>query len=137
MPAAQLPECSLMEQLDDPAMQEVADFFSAFSAPMRLKILNALRGGERNVSDLAARLGGSQANVSKHLGMLTQRGLVAKSTRGTSAFYRIADPRIFELCDLVCVQVGRRLVQQAESRDTFLRVLDAGRAAPRKRPARR
>jgi DNA-binding transcriptional ArsR family regulator len=126
-----------MENLDDHALQQVADFFSAFSVPMRLKILNALRGGERNVGDLTAELGGSQANISKHLGMLTQRGLIEKSTRGTSAFYRIVDPRIFELCDLVCVQVGRRLTQQAESRDTFLRVLNAGRAAPRKRAVRR
>jgi len=126
-----------MENLDDHAIQQVADFFSAFAVPMRLKILNALRGGERNVGDLTAELGGSQANISKHLGMLTQRGLIEKSARGTSAFYRIIDPRIFELCDLVCVQVGRRLTQQAESRESFLRVLGAGRTGPRKRVTRR
>lgn len=137
MGVATLRECRLMENLDDDALRQVADFFSAFSVPMRLKILNALRGGERNVGELTAELGGSQANISKHLGMLTQRGLIAKSARGTSAFYRIVDPRIFELCDLVCVQVGRRLEEQVESRNTFLRVLTAGKGAARKKPSRR
>lgn len=133
-----IPEaCPVMENLDDRALQQVADFFSAFSVPMRLKILNALRDGERNVGDLTAELGGSQANVSKHLGMLTQRGLIQKSTRGTSAFYRIVDPRIFDLCDLVCVQVGRRLTQDMESRDVFLQVLAGGKAAARKRAPRK
>ncbi|MEO8506552.1 MAG: metalloregulator ArsR/SmtB family transcription factor [Betaproteobacteria bacterium] len=137
MNIAMVQECSLMENLDDHAIRQVADFFSAFAVPMRLKILNALRSGERNVGDLTAELGCSQANISKHLGLLTQRGLIEKSTRGTSAFYRITDQRIFDLCDLVCVQVGRRLTQQAASRDAFLRVLNAARPASRKRAARR
>jgi DNA-binding transcriptional ArsR family regulator len=137
MPIANARGCSLMENLDDRAIQQVADFFSAFAVPMRLKILNGLRGGERNVGDLTAELGCSQANISKHLGLLAQMGLIEKSTRGTSAFYRIIDPRIFELCDLVCVQVGRRLTQQAESRDAFLGILNAARPATRKRIARR
>ena len=45
-------ECLLMENLDDRAIGEVAEFFSAFAVPMRLKILNALRHGERNVGEL-------------------------------------------------------------------------------------
>jgi len=125
-----------MENLDDRALQQVAEFFSAFAVPMRLKILNGLRDGERNVGELTAELGCSQANISKHLGMLSKAGLIEKTTRGTSAFYRISDPRIYDLCDLVCVQVGRRLTQETESRDAFLRILDGAKSAARKRTRR-
>jgi len=130
-------DCSLMENLDDRAIEEVAQFFSAFAVPMRLKILNALRGGERNVGDLASALGSGQANMSKHLRLLAQAGLIEKSSRGTSAFYRIADPRIYHLCDLVCAQIGRRIEKQAEARDAFIAVVRPTRSHARNRAARR
>ena len=130
-------EHSFMENLDDRALEQVAAFFSAFAVPMRLKILNALRDGERNVGDLTAELGGSQANISKHLGLLARASLIKKTMRGTSAFYSIADPRIFHLCDLVCVQVGRRLADQAEVKSAFLRAMRSARSPARKRAAKR
>ena len=126
-----------MENLDDRAIEEVAQFFSAFAVPMRLKILNALRSGERNVGDLASALGSGQANMSKHLRLLAQAGLIEKSTRGTSAFYRIADPRIYHLCDLVCAQIGRRIEKQAGARDALVAVARTARSHPRSRAARR
>ncbi len=126
-----------MEMLDDRAMDEVAEFFSAFAVPMRLKILNALRDGERNVGDLTAALGCSQANISKHLSTLAKIGVIAKRTHGTSAFYRIVDPRIYHLCDLVCVQVGNRLTQVVATRDALLRSVGAKPAAARRRSAKR
>jgi DNA-binding transcriptional ArsR family regulator len=113
--------CASMEGLDERALEEVADFFGAFAVPMRLRILNALRHGERNVSDLTAEFGCSQANISKHLSLLAQKGLIAKEAHGTSAFYRILDPRIYQLCDLVCSQIGQRFAQQAELKDMFVR----------------
>ena len=130
-------DCPLMENLDDNAIDEVARFFSAFAVPMRLKILNALRSGERNVGDLASALGSGQANMSKHLRLLAEAGLIEKSTRGTSAFYRIADPRIYRLCDLVCDQIGRRLEKQAAVRKAFIPVARPSRSIRRNRAAQR
>lgn len=124
-----------MQGLDDRALEEVAHFFAAFAVPMRLKILNALREGERNVGELTEALGGSQANVSKHLAMLAQKKLIAKATRGTSAYYRIVDPRIYQLCDLVCAQIGDRLALQDALKDAFRRA--APRAAAKGRRAAR
>jgi DNA-binding transcriptional ArsR family regulator len=126
-----------MENLDDRAIEQVAEFFGAFAVPMRLKILNALRGGERNVGDLTAEFGCSQANVSKHLSVLAQKGLIAKTLRGTSAYYRIVDPRIYQLCDLVCVQIGQRFSQQSAMKDVFLQVARTRKAPARKTAARR
>jgi len=121
-----------MENLDDRAIEQVADFFGAFAVPMRLKILNALRRGERNVGDLTAEFGCSQANISKHLSVLAQKGLIAKTLRGTSAYYRIVDPRIYQLCDLVCVQIGQRFSQQSAMKDVFLKVAQTTKAPVRK-----
>lgn len=99
--------------LDDRALQKVATYFRLLSEPMRLKILHSLREQERNVGDLCTCTGGSQANISKHLSQLAQAGVVQKSMRGTSAYYRITDPGIYELCDLVCGQIAKRLQDDA------------------------
>ncbi len=103
-----------MPQLDDSALDQVSDYFRALSEPLRLRLLNALRDGPVNVGELTARLGCSQANVSKHLGVLAKAGLVTRTARGTSVFYGIADPNTYALCDLVCGQIAQRLLAQAE-----------------------
>ncbi len=108
-----------MEQLDDSAMDEVARYFSALAVTMRLKILNLLRDGEKNVGELTELTGCTQANVSKHLAMLAQNGFVQKSARGTSVYYSIADPAIYGLCDMVCGQIGRRYAEKASVQRMF------------------
>lgn len=102
-----------MEMLDNRAMQHVADYFRALSEPLRLKILNALREREHNVGELTELCECSQANVSKHLSLLAQAGIVERETRGTSVYYRIADRRIYDICDLVCGQLAEYFSDQA------------------------
>jgi DNA-binding transcriptional ArsR family regulator len=109
-----------MKGLTDRALEQVAEYFGALAVPARLKLLNALRDGERRVGELTALTGCSQANASKHLAVLTQNGFVVRSVRGTSAYYRIADPAIYRLCDTVCGQIGRRYAKQADFRRMFL-----------------
>ncbi len=104
-----------MKALDDRALGHVAEYFRALSEPLRLKILNTLRDRPRNVGELTAMLDCSQANVSKHLATLMRHGFVERRMQGTSAFYAIADPRIYELCDLVCGQMAERFASQAQS----------------------
>ena len=110
----------MMRKMDDPALEEVARYFAALAVGMRLKILNALREGERTVGELTEITGSTQANVSKHLGVLAANGVVAKTPRGTSAYYRIVDPRIYKLCDLVCGQIGRRYREAAKRQRPFI-----------------
>ena len=81
-----------MEQLPEGALIEVAAYFQVLAEPTRLQILNILRSGERNVGELAQMCGFTAANVSRHLALMTQQGLVERESRGTSAYYRIADP---------------------------------------------
>jgi DNA-binding transcriptional ArsR family regulator len=105
---------TVMQALDDRALAQVADYFRALAEPLRLKLLNALREGPLNVTELTTLVGSSQANVSKHLSQLAKCGLVRRSARGTSVFYEIADPRTYELCELVCGQITRQLVEQVQ-----------------------
>jgi DNA-binding transcriptional ArsR family regulator len=95
--------------VEDQVVDALARYFRALSEPLRLKILDALRTEPQNVGQLTQLLGCSQANVSKHLSVLMEAGLVEREPRGTTAWYRFADPEVYELCDLVCGQVGRRL----------------------------
>ena len=102
-----------MEGLSDQALTQVAQYFSALAEPTRLRILNSLRVHEQNVGELAELCACSQANVSRHLSTLAKHGLVAREGRGTSVYYRIADPSVYALCELVCGNVARQLEAQA------------------------
>ena len=97
-----------LEQLPPAALERVADYFGALSEPMRLRILNALCAGEMSVGDMARQVQSSAANVSRHLAQLARHGLVARETRSHSAYYRIADPSVHALCELVCGSIARR-----------------------------
>ena len=108
-----------MGNLPPEALEEVAGYFQALSEPTRLQILNLLRQGERNVGELAQLCGFTAANVSRHLAMLTKHGLVERESRGTSAFYRIADESVYELCDLVCDRIALQVRRNAEKRQAF------------------
>jgi DNA-binding transcriptional ArsR family regulator len=110
-----------MEGLPKEALDQVASYFQALSEPTRLMLLNLLRDGERSVGELAQATGFTIANVSRHLTLLAQRGLVIREGRGTSVFYRIADESVYALCDLVCGNVAQQLERQARGRDFFTR----------------
>jgi DNA-binding transcriptional ArsR family regulator len=71
------------------------------------------------VGELAQLCGFTAANISRHLTLLTQQGLVARESRGTSVYYRIADASVFELCDLVCGNIARQMEQTATRRKAF------------------
>ncbi len=67
----------------------------------RLMIIHELRDGEKPVGQLVSGLGVPQANVSQHLAILRERGLVSTRREGTSIFYSLTSPKIGQACDLV------------------------------------
>ena len=109
-----------MEGLPDEALAQVAAFFQALSEPTRLQILNLLRQQERSVGELAQLCGHSSANVSRHLALLTRRGLVARESRGNSAYFSIADESGYALCDLVCGSIARQFERTVQERSAFV-----------------
>lgn len=94
-------------------VHHVAEYFSILGEPMRLRILNLLRDGEKCVQDLVLDTETSQANVSKHLKVMLQAGILHRRTEGTSAYYSVADDLIFDLCNLVCDRIADRIEKQA------------------------
>ena len=97
--------------LSRPALEIVASRFRALSDPSRLQILQLLFRGERSVQELCELSDMNQANVSKHLSVLSEQGIVQRRRQGTFVYYSIADNSIYQLCDLVCGAVGKRYGQ--------------------------
>ena len=100
--------------LSEAALEKVAERFKVLSEPMRLRLLYALMGGEKSVSELVEETGGLQANVSKHLGIMLDAGIVGRRKQGLNSYYQIADKSVFELCDLVCGSVHDHLVSELD-----------------------
>ncbi|MDG6902125.1 MAG: winged helix-turn-helix transcriptional regulator [Nitrososphaerota archaeon] len=86
-----------------------AEFCKGMAHPKRIHILRTLKTGEKTVNDLAKLTGLQQANVSQHLALLRQVGLLTARREGTSVYYSIGDPRIVEACELVRSCIGERL----------------------------
>jgi ArsR family transcriptional regulator len=101
--------------LSDEGFEMVASRFKALSEPVRLKLLNALEGGEKNVTQLLVIAGTSQANVSKHLSLLMEAKMVSRRKEGVNAYYYISDPTIYELCDLMCHKLQKDMDRSAKS----------------------
>jgi DNA-binding transcriptional ArsR family regulator len=112
-----------MEGMPADALRQVAAYFQTLSEPTRLQILNFLRQGERSVGELANLCGYTAANISRHLAMLAQHGLVVRESRGTSVYYRIADPSVYELCDVVCGNIARQVERTAREGKVFLQTV--------------
>lgn len=110
-----------MAALNGLALNYVADYFKALAEPTRLRVLSTLQSGEKNVGQLTEELGCTQANISKHLALLAQYDLVKRESRGNSVYYTIADPVIYELCDLVCGQISKRLALQDEVKQMLVK----------------
>lgn len=102
------------ESVPAEVVQQVAEYFGVLSEPMRLRLLNLLRDGEKCVQDLVEATQTSQANVSKHLKVMLQAGILSRRSEGTSAYYSVSDELIFELCTLVCDRLATRIEQQAQ-----------------------
>jgi ArsR family transcriptional regulator len=92
----------------DQTFEAAAELFRVMSAPMRLKIINSLCSGELNVSALLALVKTTQPNMSQHLNTLYKAGVLAKRRDGVQIFYRIADPRIVQVCEAVCQNVSSK-----------------------------
>ncbi|RKQ91212.1 ArsR family transcriptional regulator [Solirubrobacter pauli] len=88
--------------LPEALVELIAQRFRVIGEPMRIRLLDALRDGPMTIAELTDVLGASQQNVSKHVGVLAQAGILARTKDGNRVRCSIADDSIFELCELVC-----------------------------------
>jgi DNA-binding transcriptional ArsR family regulator len=102
---------SMPHPLPEPLADLIARRFRVLGEPTRIRLLDLLRERDATVTELTEALGASQQNVSKHLGVLLQAGIVKRTKQGTSARYAIADDGVFALCEQVCGGLRRQLAE--------------------------
>jgi len=103
-----------MEMQSNEVLDLVSRRFKILADANRLRVLNSLRAGEKNVTGIMEETGLKQANISKILGIFSQAGIVEKRKEGNNAYYRILDESIFALCDLVCSSIEHQVQQLSE-----------------------
>ncbi len=102
------------KSLSPEALDLIAARFKLLGEPSRLKLLIALEGGAMNVSELVEATSLTQANVSRHLGALTEGGILMRRRDGLNMYYEIDAPEVFELCESVCGSLQKRLDSRAD-----------------------
>jgi DNA-binding transcriptional ArsR family regulator len=100
----------LPHPLPEALVEMLARRFHVIGEPMRIRLLDRLRDGEATVHELAEGMGASQQNVSRHLAMLHDAGILARRKDGTQVVYRVVDEGVFELCESVCGSLQRGVV---------------------------
>jgi ArsR family transcriptional regulator len=103
-----------------PVHEVKAKLFRVLGHPARVRILELLRDGERSVGSLQAELALDSGGTSQHLAALRRIGLVESRREGTSVYYRVDDPRVFDLLEAGRAIIGRQLAEQ----QSILRELD-------------
>ena len=105
------PTATVPHSVPDVLAELIARRFKVLAEPMRIKLLDRLRDGGATVHELTEALGTSQQNVSKHLGVLLDAGMVSRTKEGTASRYAIADPEVFSLCEHVCGGIRRQAAE--------------------------
>jgi DNA-binding transcriptional ArsR family regulator len=107
-----------MAKVREEQLDEIADRFKALAEPARLRILNALRDGERTVGELVEGTGLNQANLSKHLQLLHTLRFVARRKDGLFVRYRLLNNDVFVLCDIMCGALEANVAPPRSTRRT-------------------
>jgi DNA-binding transcriptional ArsR family regulator len=95
--------------MPDEMLEAVSNRFKLLSEPMRLKILRTLCDGERTVQEIVKEVSASQANISKHLALMHDNGVVNRRKEGLKCYYRISDDSIIYACYLISKSVVENL----------------------------
>jgi len=116
-----------------PIYQLKAEFFRVLGHPARVRLLELLRDGERTVGDLQRALGLDSSGTSQHLAALRRQGMLESRRAGTSVYYRVRDPRIFQLLEVAKQLLTSQLEASQELLDDLAEVVydarEAGRVA--------
>jgi DNA-binding transcriptional ArsR family regulator len=102
-----------MTTLPHPLPEDLAELiarrFRALGDPLRVRIVDQLRDRELSVNELAEQLGAGQQNVSKHLAVLADVGVLGRRKHGNRVYYCIADESVLALCEQVCGSLHAQL----------------------------
>lgn len=105
----------MAKEFTEPMLEAICARFRALGEPMRLRILDALRRKPLTVGELVEATGATQANISKHLGVLHREQFLTRRRDGLHVYYAIKDPAVFSLCEAVCGPLAERAQAQARA----------------------
>ncbi len=105
---------TLPHPLPEQLVELIARRFRVIGEPMRIRLLDRLRDGEASVNELTETLGASQQNVSRHLAVLAEAGILGRRKEGKHVYYRIVDDGVFALCEQVCGSLEQQLRELEE-----------------------
>lgn len=100
-----------------PVYQAKAEMFRILGHPARVRTLELLRDGERTVGDLQSALGLDSSGTSQHLGVLRRNGILDSRRDGTNVYYRVKDPRTFQLLEVARQILTTNLTESQELLD--------------------
>ncbi len=104
------------EKIDKKIFELQADVCKTLTNPKRLEIIHALKNGEKSVTELVNILGIPKANVSQHLGVLRNKGILKARREGVNIYYRISNPKVIDACTLM----REVLLEQIRERNAIL-----------------
>jgi DNA-binding transcriptional ArsR family regulator len=102
-------QAMVQHPLPNELVELIAGRFRVLADPTRIKLLDQLRDGEATVQELTETIGSTQQNVSKHLRVLLQAGIVGRCKRGNYAYYSVTDKGVFALCEDVCGSLAEQV----------------------------
>lgn len=106
----QLLDSAAADQVDaERVFVSAAELFGVLATPLRLRIINAICDQEKSVGDIMEAVNSTQPNVSQHLKVLYQAGIVAKRRVGNQVYYRVQSEKAVQLCRTVCTQIAIEL----------------------------
>ena len=89
--------------------ETVARYFSMLAEPARLRILHTICQAEKSVGQIVDETAMTQTNVSRHLNMMYQAGVLKRRREGASVYYAVGDPTLTEVCRTVCLRVSAEM----------------------------
>lgn len=113
-------ELALLEPMPKELLDLMAGKFRLLGDSTRLAILRAVEDEEKTVGQVVVETGLGQANVSKHLKMLADAGMLSRRKQGVQVFYRLTDPVVLKICRLVCDTILRKLKSQLREQRRML-----------------
>jgi DNA-binding transcriptional ArsR family regulator len=111
----------MIQRMPDNLLELIAAKFQMLADPTRLAILRTLMEGEKSVGQVVTETGRGQANVSKHLKLLSDSALVSRRKEGLQVYYRVDDPLVEQLCALVCSAIRADLERTITRQREFLK----------------
>ena len=96
-----------------------ADFFKALSHPLRIRILELLAEGEKNVNELQTLIGSEGSSVSQQLSILRSKNIVYSQKEGNRVLYSLRDPMIIDLLNIARQIFNNHLIETISMLDKF------------------